>query len=185
MPQYKNYAGQTITCPKQEGTCWQPEHLTKEQIRIQRNTAKEPVLFASQGIDGGSSWVTYDAYEKAARKYEGENKAPERPTHTAGMAIFDFATESLGVENVIVETNPDEENGLTGNVYFGTARDDEGMVDGVRYDYETRDGETLFYKKKSFGRRQEVTPKILQQDVYKERGLFQKWADQPTGSASG
>lgn len=184
MPQYKNYAGQTVTCPKQEGTCWQPDHLTKEQIRIQRNTSKEPVLYASQGEDGGSSWVSYDSYENYAREYESENKPAKRPKHTAGAAIFDLATEALNVESVIVEVDPDEEDGRTGSVYFGTAKDKQGMIDGVQYSYETKDGVTSFYKKKSFGRKEVVDHVTIQKDIYKSRESFQRWTE-TLGSAGG
>jgi hypothetical protein len=38
---YKNYKGDLITnCPKPEGTCWQPLHLTKEQRKQQMDALK-------------------------------------------------------------------------------------------------------------------------------------------------
>lgn len=32
MYKYVNASGDTVVCPKPEGTCWQPKHLTKKQL---------------------------------------------------------------------------------------------------------------------------------------------------------
>jgi hypothetical protein len=176
MPKYRNYAGQTITCPKSEGTCWQPEHLTKEQVRIKRNTSAS-LIGDTYDVNDGTSYANYDAYEAAARKYEYSNPEVELPTHAAGKAIHELAKTALNVESLLVKTSPEEENGLYGYVTFGTAKNDKGFIDGVTYAYEIKDGETTFFKNKSFGRKEEVTAKTIQKDVYKERKAFQKMWD--------
>lgn len=172
MAQYKNYAGDLITCPKQEGTCWQPEHLTKAQVKIMRNKNSEAFIDAAYtGIDGGSSYVAYDSYEMHMRNYGDKADVFERPQNPVGASIFDSAKEALGEETNVIVRDAVSTSSNEGTVVFGTAEDKEGLCDGVKYSYVNNNGEVKFFKKKMFSSK-EVTPSMIQEDIAKARKVY-------------
>lgn len=187
MAQYRNYAGELVTCPKAEGTCWQPEHLTKAQQRIlvakSRRANGDDMIdpyFVSAGVAADDSEVSYDAYQPYVDNYGETIPKGKLPKHTAVAALYDFAKEALGEgSNVIIQVFPDEEDGRNGKIRIATALDEyDYYLDSVNYSYKTVDGETSFYRKKKLFRKPEkVTHTMLQEDIAKARDGYQRLVD--------
>jgi hypothetical protein len=185
MPQYKNYAGQLITCPKQEGTCWQPDHLTKEQFKLQRKHVGDfDVVYASAGEDGGSSWVSYDSYERFVDETE---EFHQRPTNDpVGEKLYDMAREALGDDiNIIIDIREDKNGNkptTNGELILATAFEknqspltkSKFYLDPVKYNFETVNGEVKFYKKKRFFGREEVDVRGIQRHILEARAEFNR-----------
>lgn len=127
---YKNYKGDLITnCPKPEGTCWQPLHLTKEQRKQQLDalkrgesltfidsSEKDPFTTFGEYTDWfnedliGGTYSRADLMEQGLTVQEIENiiNAPKqgvpKATWTSAM-LLDIETKGITEVNRFMDSN--------------------------------------------------------------------------------